>query len=153
MNALRMRIAMSSPPDLGVPFSWVTDSAPARPYFALYSHVTRHLNTLSYAQHHRVGVGFPEGPILLPFYADPKSRQLLPFYTELQLTTFTALPTHTFAKFCPRCLCERRCCPCCPCERRCCPCCPHKRRCCRCCPVVQNLIEAVKGAGKGRCGV
>ena len=32
--------------------------------------------------------------MLLLFYADLKSRQLLPLYTKLQLATFTGLPTH-----------------------------------------------------------
>ena len=40
---------------------------------------------------HRVGVGFPEGRELLPFYTDPARRRLLPFYAKFWSVTFTVL--------------------------------------------------------------
>ena len=55
---------------------------------------TRHTHT---AQTHRVGVAFPEGLELLPFYENLAERQLLPFYAHFLSVTFTVLPqTHVF---------------------------------------------------------
>ena len=46
---------------------------------------------------HRVGVAFPEGLELLPFYENLAKGQLLPFYAHFLSVTFTVLPqTHTF---------------------------------------------------------
>ena len=46
---------------------------------------------------HRVGVAFPEGLELLPFYENLAERQLLPFYAHFLSVTFTVLPqTHVF---------------------------------------------------------
>ena len=38
---------------------------------------------------HRVGVAFPEGLKLLPFYENLAKRQLLPFYAHSLSVTFT----------------------------------------------------------------
>ena len=43
------------------------------------------------ALHHRVGVAFPEGLKLLPFYENLAKRQLLPFYAHSLLPPFTLL--------------------------------------------------------------
>ena len=41
---------------------------------------------------HRVGVAFPEGLELLPFYENLAEGQLLPFYAHFLSVTFTVLP-------------------------------------------------------------